>query len=507
MTNKKSIFKSVAVVTAFSVATRLFAFLFKVFVSRQFGASVVGVYQMALSFYFFASAVALSGLPTVISRKIAEDEKTGGENVPSLISTALVLSLSSVLPILSVIYPVAFLLPSVFADERVLPLVVIMLPALLSTSIYNVIRSWFWGKRSFLAFSFTEMLEEVLRITFTLIFSLGLIAAVTPLKGLAVGFLVSDIACAVVLFILFLIKKGKFGRIKDIPAVLKPSLPITAMRVFGGVIGAFTAIVIPVLLIKYGMEKSDASATFGRVTGMAMPLLMAPTTLTGALSVVLIPEIATIKHDDKSAMSARIDGSINFAIIIAALFTILYIPLGKEITTFVFKDEFSGVYLSNVALMLYPLGLNQISTSILNSMGLEKKSFFNYAVGAAILMILTLALPKYVGIYAVAIGGAAGSVISSFLNLNALNKKARILDNPKKTALAILLSFPLVALTCLLKNLLFFKIPPFFAIAISGGIPMILYLAACVAFRIFDVTRFYKTTRKKSLKKRDKSKK
>lgn len=305
MTNKKSIFKSVAVVTAFSVATRLFAFLFKVFVSRQFGASVVGVYQMALSFYFFASAVALSGLPTVISRKIAEDEKTGGENVPSLISTALVLSLSSVLPILSVIYPIAFLLPSVFADERVLPLVVIMLPALLSTSIYNVIRSWFWGKRSFLAFSFTEMLEEVLRITFTLIFSLGLIAAVTPLKGLAVGFLVSDIACAVVLFILFLIKKGKFGRIKDVPAVLKPSLPITAMRVFGGVIGAFTAIVIPVLLIKYGMEKSDASATFGRVTGMAMPLLMAPTTLTGALSVVLIPEIATIKHDDKSAIDRK----------------------------------------------------------------------------------------------------------------------------------------------------------------------------------------------------------
>ena len=109
-------------------------------------------------------------------------------------------------------------------------------------------------------------------------------------------------------------------------------------------------------------------------------------------------------------------------------------------------------------------------------------------------MILTLALPKYVGIYAVAIGGAAGSVVTSFLNLNALNKKARILDNPKKTALAILLSFPLVALTYLLKNLLFFKIPPFFAIAISGGIPMILYLAACVAFRIFDAEKILEKT-------------
>ena len=294
MTNKKSIFKSVAVVTAFSVATRLFAFLFKVFVSRQFGASVVGVYQMALSFYFFASAVALSGLPTVISRKIAEDEKTGGENVPSLISTALVLSLSSVLPILSVIYPVAFLLPSVFADERVLPLVVIMLPALLSTSIYNVIRSWFWGKRSFLAFSFTEMLEEVLRITFTLIFSLGLIAAVTPLKGLAVGFLVSDIACAVVLFILFLIKKGKFGRIKDVPAVLKPSLPITAMRVFGGVIGAFDCAENKITENAEVLLCDDISTTGATLNECAKLLL-----LRGADKVYCVSAAITKKEDGK----------------------------------------------------------------------------------------------------------------------------------------------------------------------------------------------------------------
>ena len=34
-------------------------------------------------------------------------------------------------------------------------------------------------------------------------------------------------------------------------------------------------------------------------------------------------------------------------------------------------NEFSGVYLSNVALMLYPLGLNQISTSILNSLSVS----------------------------------------------------------------------------------------------------------------------------------------
>lgn len=506
MTNKKSIFKSVAVVTGFSVATRLLAFLFKVYVSRKLGASAVGVYQMALSVYFFATSVALSGVPTVLSRKIAEDEKTGGLNVPSYVSTALVLTIASALPILAIIYPVTYFLPSVFADERVSGLVSIMLPALISTSIYNVIRAWFWGKRSFLAFSFTEMTEEVLRIAFTLIFSLGLVAAISPIKGLAVGFLISDFTCAVVLFTLFLINKGKFGRVKDASSVLKPAIPITSMKIFGGVIGAFTAIVIPLLLVRYGMQKSDASATFGRVTGMAMPLLMAPTTLTGALSVVLIPEIATIKNDDARALSSRIDGSINFSIIIAALFTVLYVPLGKEITTFVFNDEFSGIYLSNMAFTLYPLGINQITTSILNSMGYEKKSFFNYAVGTVVLILCTLILPKYTGIYAVGIGSAACFVVTSFLNLRILNKKARISERPRKTVLAILLSFPAIIIAYLLKFPTLSNMPLFFAIAISGGVPMILYLAAVAAFGIVDVTRFYKTKRNKSLKKRDKSK-
>lgn len=496
MPSKKSIYKSVAVVTAFSVATRLIAFLFKVFVSRRFGAGVVGVYQMALSVYFFAGSVALSGLPTVLSRKIAEDETAGGTNTPSLVSTSLLLSILSTLPILLTIYPLALFCPSVFADERVLPLVMIMLPALLSTSVYNVIRAWFWGKKSFSAFSFTEMLEEVLRISFTLIFSLGVVSFITPLRGLAVGFLVSDLTCAVVLFIIFLAKKGKFGRIKGAGEILKPAIPITSMRVFGGIIGAFTAIVIPLLLVKYGMQKIDASATFGRVTGMAMPLLMAPTTLTGALSVVLIPEIATIKSGDKKALSSRVDGSINFAIIISALFTIMYASLGKEITTFVFNDVFSGEYLSNVAFMLYPMGISQITTSILNSMGLEKRGFFNYAVGAVLSMICTLVFPKFVGIYAVAIGSATCFIVTSLLNLRILGKKARILDDPKKTALSIVFSLPLIALSFLLKNLLLPRIPLFFTISIAGGVPMLLYLLICVAFKIVDVTRFY--SKKKS---------
>lgn len=500
---RQSIISSVAVVTGFSVATRLIAFLFKVFVSRELGAEAVGVYQMALSVYFMALTVAASGIPTVLSRKIAEDEKYGGRRTPSYVTSAFLITVCSSLAVMAVLYPVATFLPSAFPDERVLPLVTIMLPALISTSVYNVVRSWFWGRKSFIAFSFTETLEEILRIAFTLVFSLGIIRGLSPVKGLSIGFLISDVICALVLVAFFFIRGGRPGKPAYPGSLLRPSLPLTATRIFGGAVGAFTALIIPLMLVRNGMSNAEASATFGRVTGMAMPLLMAPTTLTGALAVVLIPEIATLSKSENDALSARIDGSINFSVIISSLFIILYVPLGKEISVFVFNDVFSGEYLSNAALLLYPIGLNQITASVLNSMGYEKKSFVHYAIGAALLLVCLIVLPGYIGIYAVAAGSGLCFAVSSAMNLFLINKKANVFRTPGKTLLSLLFVFPAVAIAFLLKNILLSRIPLFFVIAISGGIPALLYAACIVAFRIVDVSRFYQRLNGKFSKKRD----
>ena len=136
-------------------------------------------------------------------------------------------------------------------------------------------------------------------------------------------------------------------------------------------------------------------------------------------------------------------------------------------------------------------------------MGYEKKSFVHYAIGAALLLVCLIVLPGYIGIYAVAAGSGLCFAVSSAMNLFLINKKANVFRTPGKTLLSLLFVFPAVAIAFLLKNILLSRIPLFFVIAISGGIPVLLYAACIVAFRIVDVSRFYQRLNGKFSKKRD----
>ncbi len=484
-------------VTVFAVATRFLSFLFKIYVSRKLGAEAVGLYQMALSVYMLTFSFAASGLPVVLSRKIAEDTAVNGDKGEGYLTAALIIGLSSAAVIIALFYLFRNSLSAIFADSRAVPLLLIMLPALLSTSLYAALRSWFWGKRNFNAFSFSEMLEEIFRIIFTVLLTTGAISAISPLNGIAIGFLLSDIACVCVLLILFYKCGGRFRKPQGYAGLLRSGAPVTAMKAFGGLMTALTALVIPAMLISSGISTSNATAAFGRVSGMAMPLLMAPTTLTGALAVVLIPEIATASAKNESDnLRAKIEGSIVFSIFIASFFCILFMPLGKEITEIVFKDSESGIYLANSAILLYPIGLNQITLSLLNSLGMERKSFINYILGTSTLLISIFVLPRYVGIYAIAIGSAVCFTITSVLNLRLLNKRAPIFTSVRKPVLSVVFMPPCAALTFLLKFLLLPVLPKFIAVVLSGGIPMLIYLALAIAFKIIDISRFYHRKKK-----------
>ena len=68
----KSLFKTVALITFFSVITRVAGFIFRIFLSRTIGAEALGVYQVALSVFGVLLTVVSSGLPFVISRITAK---------------------------------------------------------------------------------------------------------------------------------------------------------------------------------------------------------------------------------------------------------------------------------------------------------------------------------------------------------------------------------------------------------------------------------------------------
>jgi stage V sporulation protein B len=488
-----TIFKAAALVSVISVVTRALSFVFKIYLSRAYGAEAVGLYQIGISIFFLFAALSASGLPLIVSRKIAELHGDR-ESEFSLVTSATALGLLICFFIVAAFFIFPFIFDLLFSDERVVPIFKIMLPALFSTTVYCIIRGWFWGNKNFLVFGFTELLEEVFRIIFSVLLAGGMFAAISGATGIAAAFLISDAASALTLFILYFVKGGKFTKPKHIKFAAKSALPITAMRVFGNIVGSLSAIIIPDRLVAAGMKTSDATAEFGRVSGMAIPLLLAPLAIIGSIAVVLIPELAADSANKKFvALNEKINKSLAASILVSGVFLAVYLPFGVEIGQLLYKDAGAGLYLRYAALLMLPIGINQITSTVLNSVGAETKSFVNFIVGTAVMTVLIFILPKYIGIYAVAVGTGACYIITSVLNIRLLKKKTGMpLNFLKPTVLVLAFCGPCSFISIWLKNIAQNYIANQDAATFIGmAAAVILYVLFVWCFDLVDISPFF----------------
>ncbi|MBR7091225.1 MAG: oligosaccharide flippase family protein, partial [Clostridia bacterium] len=67
----KSLVRAVAIVAIFSVLTRAIGFLFRIYLSRELGAELLGVYYAAFSVFMVLVVVVSSGIPLAISKMTA----------------------------------------------------------------------------------------------------------------------------------------------------------------------------------------------------------------------------------------------------------------------------------------------------------------------------------------------------------------------------------------------------------------------------------------------------
>ena len=441
--------------TIFSVATRLLSFLFKIWMSRTLGAEAVGLYQIAFSVLILLFSFT-AGAPTVLSRKVAECAASGDVKRQNALTTAsLLIGLAS-----SVTVSVLFLilkdhLGGLFSDERCVPIFLVMLPALLTSSLYAPLRSWFWGRKRFLAFSSLELVDEGLKIGFSMLFAGGLFATLTGATGVALGLVVSDAVSVLLLFLLFLRAGGRLAKPAGGKELVSSMLPLSAVRVLTSLSASLSALVIPRRLVAGGMSSALATAGYGRVAGMALPLIMAPVTIVSALSVVLIPDLAELASAGKyDEIRAKLRTALLFAALVASAFFAAYVPLGRELGAFFFGDEEAGRLVSYAAVIIFPLALGSVTTPVLNSLGMEKCSFLSYVCGLACSLPCIFFLPAHIGIYSAAVASGVGFAVTATVNSLFLMHRLGKPDGLGRAAGVCLFALPLSVLGVFLERLI-----------------------------------------------------
>ena len=430
---QNTVYKNASIVTGLSIAERGLGFLYRVVLSRLIGAEGLGLYQVALSLFGLFLTVGTGGIPISVSRMITKSKALGDKKgevraVSAGFTACLLLSL----PICLFLWLFGAKMPFLFTDNRAYGVFRILLIGLCFSCVYAVIRGYFWGNKEFLTPSLIEISEEAVMVVVGVALLKRIPSPAVGAERAAWAVVLSYLFSFTVATICFFLKGGKLSTPKK---ALKPlfnaSMPITSVRASASLITSAVAVLLPAMLIRTGLSEGDAMKLFGIVSGMVFPILFIPSTLIGSLALVLIPELSEDYYrKNYTRLKKNLSRGLRFAFWIACALIPFFFVLGEEMGAIAFSNPLAGTMIKRSCIILLPMSLTMISTSMLNALGFEKQTFVFFFVGAAALLVSVLFLPQVCGAYAYIIGLGASYLLTAVCNLALLYKKCAFLRKP-----------------------------------------------------------------------------
>ena len=176
---------------------------------------------------------------------------------------------------------------------------------------------------------------------------------------------------------------------------------------------------------------------------------------------------------------------------LTALFVPIFLGMGEHAGLFLYDNLLSGTLLQSASWVLLPLGLTNISSALLNSLGYESKSFINFLVGAVAMFIALWTLPSLVGINAIIWAMGINYTITAILNIYLLKRKTKANFVVFKPLLKIiLLTIPVSALTAFVVSLCDYIFPLFITLVIGGVTSVTSFVLLAGVVNLVDIKAF-----------------
>ena len=379
---------------------RIIGFTYEVLLSKILGAESMGLFQIAMStlmiFFIFTS----SGVPTIITKLIAEhNSKKNMTNVESIYKSAFLLNLFvSIILSIIILYSAEFISIKIFKNEDMLFGVYLLCPAIIILSMSIVIKSYFYGMKNIIIPSIGEIIENVAR--FLIIISiLYYLSPIEPVYGAMIAILGISIGEIFNLSWTLYSKNKMYKKIPSTPLnkvgssnflykILLMSFPLTISGFLSVILRFSNTIIIPSKLIEAGYSNSESVATFGRIMGMTMPLINLPFIVTSALVINLIPslteQIVLKKYKD---IRDDIQLSIKATLLVSIPLAVLYSILSKSFATFLYNDQIVSDYIKIMGCSTIFFALQHNLSGILYGLNKQIAANINRLIGMMVQVI------------------------------------------------------------------------------------------------------------------------
>ncbi|MTT32436.1 stage V sporulation protein B [Terrilactibacillus sp. BCM23-1] len=456
--SKQSFLKGSFILMLAGLVTKILGMINKIVLSRVIGNEGVGIYMMAYPTLLLTVTLTQLGLPVAISKMVAEADVLGDKKKIKrilVVSFTIVTVLSIVLATVMVILG-PLLSHTVFTDSRTLYPLIAISPVIPIVGIASVLRGYFQGMRHMTPFAFSEVIEQIVRIS--LVAFLATMLMPYGIEYAAGGAMISGVIGEFIslLYMLSMFKKSIGKPIKlDYMKTLKSgkktcrelmdiALPSMGSRLIGSISSFLDPIITAQSLLIAGVSTVVATKQYGELAGYVIPFLTLPSFITHALYVSLIPTISE-EHAKKNyhIIHFRLNQALKMSMLSGGISIVICYVFAEPLMALLYHSPGSSHYVYLMAPFFIVFYLQGPLQAVLQALNLARAALINSFLGAVVKLVMIWALaskPEF-GINGVALGIVISMLLVTLLHLATVIKvigfSLEIMDFVKEMSIII----------------------------------------------------------------------
>lgn len=376
MQNVKKLFYTTIALTLTSFLMKTIAVWFNVYLTELVGSVGMGIFQLILSVYALSKTLACGGMALSATRLCIDDFENARHSMRRLLFCALLLGLSA----FSLLFSLSdFLSRQWIMTEKAAPALKILSLSLPFISLSAALNGYMTAARKMSRYSVIQLLEQLTRITATIfiIKKMGNTSAERTLGLVSVAITLSEVvsfSLAAACFVYDIKKEkmqksGKRGFFKRMARLVVPDAIGSYIR---SGLNTIEHLLIPRGIRKSGANLDRAFSDYGIVQGMALPILLYPSSILGVVSGLLIPEIAECKLKKNTLQQNYIINRVlHVAMIFSMITTSVMLIFSEELSLLIYKNADAAYFIRLIAPLIPIMYLDMTTDGMLK--GLDKQ--------------------------------------------------------------------------------------------------------------------------------------
>ena len=439
MMSKQSFLKGTVILISAGLITRVIGFFNRIIMVRLIGDEGIGLYNMAIPTLFLMYTLSQIGLPTAISKRVAEaNAKKNQKQINQiLIMSLLITGVLSLLLVGLIILTAPLIAEYLLTDKRTLYPLIAMTPMIPITGFTSVLRGYFQGLQNMKPQSYAQVLEQIVRIATISFFVQWLLPY--GIEFAVVGAMLSGIAGEVMSF-LFLLSYFRLKRTNNLrnrfllsikkgqeiwKSLFSIAIPSTGSRLISSISNFLEPVLVAQSLAFAGFTTVVATKQYGMLTGYVMPLLYFPTFITHALAVALIPNISEADaRKSYSTIHYRINQAIRISFASGAIATVVLLLFSDPLLNLMFDNAEASYLIRFLAPFFLFVYVQFPLNATLQALDFAKVAMRNTFISTIVKYIVLVGFTSQasLGIFGTALALAVTAIFTTLLHYFSLKK-------------------------------------------------------------------------------------